>query len=96
VQYVNGKNGSLRLTASLENCRNVVPEHVPQIKLAGTHADVSETTQAAFGLRDLSGIEKRETTNDYQSRNGRNYVKRMVNEYQSAAEVIAEVPARYI
>jgi hypothetical protein len=28
--------------------------------------------------------------------NGRNYVKRMVNEYQSAAEIIAEVPARYI
>jgi hypothetical protein len=26
----------------------------------------------------------------------RNYVKRMVNEYQSAAEIIAEVPARYI
>jgi hypothetical protein len=38
----------------------------------------------------------RQTTDDKSRGNGRNYLKRMVNEYQSAAEIIAEVPARYI
>jgi hypothetical protein len=48
---------------------------------------------ASFTVSRGSKSDHKKTTDDKQSRKGRNYVKRMVNEYQSAAEIIAEVPA---